>query len=78
MQRLMATMHLSQYIMQPIMILVILLTPPLLMAHSLQQLNLGVLGMAVWVRRWSSSSANRRFTSIGRSACFQVVPAAAW
>ncbi len=46
MQRLMATMHLAQYVVHPIIILVILLTPPLLIAHSLQQLNLGVLGMA--------------------------------
>jgi hypothetical protein len=45
MQRIMATMHLSQYIMQPIMILVILLTPPLLLSQSLQHLNLGVLGI---------------------------------
>jgi hypothetical protein len=45
MQRIMATMHLSQYIMHPVMICVLLLTPPLLMAHSLQDLNLGILGM---------------------------------
>ncbi len=45
MQRIMATMHLSQYIMHPIMIVVILLTPLLLMAHSLQHLNLGLLGI---------------------------------
>jgi cellulose synthase/poly-beta-1,6-N-acetylglucosamine synthase-like glycosyltransferase len=45
MQRVMATMHLSQYIMHPVMIVVLLLTPPLLMAHSLQDLNLGILGM---------------------------------
>jgi hypothetical protein len=45
MQRIMATMHLSQYIMHPIMIVVILLTPPLLLSHSLQHLNLGVLGI---------------------------------
>lgn len=45
MQRIMATMHLSQYIMHPVMIMVLLLTPPLLMAHSLQHLNLGILGL---------------------------------
>ncbi len=45
MQRLMATMHLSQYIMHPIMIIVILLTPPLLIAHSLQHMNFGLIGM---------------------------------
>lgn len=46
MQRLMATMHLSQYIMHPIMIIVILLTPPLLLAHSLQHMNFGLIGVA--------------------------------
>ena len=46
MQRLMATMHLSQYVMHPIMIGVILLTPPLLLAHSLQHLNFSLIGIA--------------------------------
>ena len=46
MQRLMATMHLSQYVMHPIMIVVILLTPPLLLAHSLQHLNFSQIGIA--------------------------------
>ncbi len=46
MQRLMATMHLSQYVMHPIMIVVILLTPPLLLAHSLQHLNFSLIGIA--------------------------------
>lgn len=45
MQKLMATMHLSQYIMQPIMILVILLTPPLILSRSIQDLNLSALGI---------------------------------
>ncbi|MCC6801388.1 MAG: glycosyltransferase [Anaerolineae bacterium] len=45
MQKIMATMHLSQYIMHPIMIVVILLTPPLLLSQSLQHLNLGLLGI---------------------------------
>ncbi len=45
MQRIMATMHLSQYIMHPLMIVVILLTPPLLMANSLHHLNLSALGV---------------------------------
>jgi cellulose synthase/poly-beta-1,6-N-acetylglucosamine synthase-like glycosyltransferase len=44
MQKIMATMHLSQYIMHPIMIVVILLTPPLLMARSLQLLGIVGLG----------------------------------
>jgi cellulose synthase/poly-beta-1,6-N-acetylglucosamine synthase-like glycosyltransferase len=46
MQRLMATMHLSQYIMHPIIVLVILLTPPLLLTHTIQHLNLNLLGIA--------------------------------
>jgi hypothetical protein len=45
MQRLMATMHLSQYIMHPVIVLVILLTPPLLLTHTLQNLNLNILGI---------------------------------
>ncbi len=45
MQRLMATMHLSQYLVHPVIIVVILLTPMLLITQSLQHLNLGVLGM---------------------------------
>jgi cellulose synthase/poly-beta-1,6-N-acetylglucosamine synthase-like glycosyltransferase len=46
MQRVMATMHLSQYIMHPLIVLVILLTPPLLISGSLQHLNLNLLGLA--------------------------------
>jgi len=46
MQRLMATMHLSQYIMHPLIIVVILLTPPLLITGSLQHLNMSLLGLA--------------------------------
>ncbi len=46
MQRIMATMHLSQYIMHPLIVLVILLTPPLLLTHSLEHLNLNLLGLA--------------------------------
>ncbi len=44
-QRVMATMHLSQYILHPITIIVILLTPILLIAGSLQHLNLTLLGI---------------------------------
>ena len=39
-QRLMATLHLCQYIPHPLMILLLLLTPPLLIAHGLQKLPL--------------------------------------
>jgi cellulose synthase/poly-beta-1,6-N-acetylglucosamine synthase-like glycosyltransferase len=45
-QRVMATLHLCQYIPHPLMILLLLLTPPLLISHSLQNLPLGLLGLA--------------------------------
>lgn len=44
-QRVMATLHLCQYIPHPLMIMLLLLSPPLLMAHSLQRLPLGLLGI---------------------------------
>lgn len=44
-QRVMATLHLCQYIPHPLMIMLLLLSPPLLIAHSLQHLPLGLLGM---------------------------------
>jgi len=44
-QRVMATLHLCQYIPHPLMVLLLLLTPPLLIAHSLQRLPLGLLGI---------------------------------
>jgi cellulose synthase/poly-beta-1,6-N-acetylglucosamine synthase-like glycosyltransferase len=45
-QRLMATQHLCQYMPHPFTVLLLLLTPPLLMAHGLQRLPLGLLGLA--------------------------------
>lgn len=44
-QRLMATLHLCQYMPHPLMILLLLLTPPLLLSHALQHLPLGLLGV---------------------------------
>jgi cellulose synthase/poly-beta-1,6-N-acetylglucosamine synthase-like glycosyltransferase len=44
-QRIMATLHLCQYIPHPLMVMMLLLTPPLLIAHSLQKLPLGLLGI---------------------------------
>jgi hypothetical protein len=44
-QKVMATLHLCQYIPHPLMIMLLLLSPPLLMSHSLQHLPLGLLGM---------------------------------
>ena len=44
-QRLMATMHLCQYLVNPVIMLMILLTPPLLFLHAIQHLSLGVLGL---------------------------------
>ncbi len=46
MQRLMATMHLGQYMVHPVIIMLVLLTPPLIQAGTLQTLNLGILGLA--------------------------------
>jgi cellulose synthase/poly-beta-1,6-N-acetylglucosamine synthase-like glycosyltransferase len=44
-QRLMATLHLCQYVAHPLMVVMMLLTPPLLLSHSLQKISLGVLGL---------------------------------
>jgi len=44
-QRVMATLHLCQYIPHPLMVLLLLLTPPLILAHSLERLPLGLLGI---------------------------------
>ncbi|MBL8161816.1 MAG: glycosyltransferase, partial [Anaerolineae bacterium] len=44
-QRLMATLHLCQYLPHPMMILLLLLTPPLLLTAELQQVPLGILGV---------------------------------
>lgn len=46
MQRLMGTMHLCQYLVNPLIIIMLLLTPPLLLTHTLQSLPLGPLGFA--------------------------------
>jgi cellulose synthase/poly-beta-1,6-N-acetylglucosamine synthase-like glycosyltransferase len=43
-QRLMATLHLCQYLPHPMMVLMLLITPPLLISRSLQHLPLGLLG----------------------------------
>jgi cellulose synthase/poly-beta-1,6-N-acetylglucosamine synthase-like glycosyltransferase len=45
-QRWMATMHLGQYMVHPVIILLVLLTPPLVAAGKLQELSLGLLGLA--------------------------------
>jgi hypothetical protein len=42
----MATLHLCQYMPHPLMIMLLLLTPPLMIAHELQNLPLGSLGLA--------------------------------
>jgi cellulose synthase/poly-beta-1,6-N-acetylglucosamine synthase-like glycosyltransferase len=44
-QRIMATLHLCQYLPHPLMLLLLLLTPPLMLAHSLHQLPLAPLGL---------------------------------
>jgi cellulose synthase/poly-beta-1,6-N-acetylglucosamine synthase-like glycosyltransferase len=44
-QRVMATLHLCQYLPHPLMILLLLLTPPLLITHGLEKIPLGLLGM---------------------------------
>ncbi|MDX2139977.1 MAG: glycosyltransferase [Chloroflexota bacterium] len=46
MQRYMATMHLGQYMVHPVIILLVLLTPVLVLAGTLQELQLGLLGFA--------------------------------
>lgn len=45
-QRLMATLHLGQYLVHPVIVLLLLITPPLLVTQSLNQLPLGPLGLA--------------------------------
>lgn len=44
-QRLMATLHLCQYLPHPLMILLLLLTPPLVLWYDLEKLPLGMLGL---------------------------------
>lgn len=44
-QRLMATLHLCQYLPHPLMVLLLLLTPPLLLTHSLEYVSLGWMGL---------------------------------
>jgi cellulose synthase/poly-beta-1,6-N-acetylglucosamine synthase-like glycosyltransferase len=46
MQKLMATMHLSQYLVHPMIMLMLILTPWLLLSNSLQQIALGPLSYA--------------------------------
>lgn len=45
-QRLMATLHLCQYLTAPMVVLLVLLTPPLVAADQMQKLPLGFLGLA--------------------------------
>lgn len=45
-QRFMATLHLCQYMPHPLMIMLLILTPPLLLSKTLQHLPLSVLGVA--------------------------------
>ncbi|MCC6614850.1 MAG: glycosyltransferase family 2 protein [Anaerolineae bacterium] len=45
-QRLMATVHLAQYMVHPLIVLLVVLTPILLLNNQLQSLNLGILGLA--------------------------------
>ncbi len=45
-QRVMATLHLCQYLPHPLMLALLLLTPPLLIAHGLERLPLSLLGLA--------------------------------
>ena len=40
-QKIMAIQHLCQYLPQPLMLILLLLTPPLLLANSLAELPLG-------------------------------------
>ncbi|MBE2184389.1 MAG: glycosyltransferase [Anaerolineae bacterium] len=47
-QRMMATMHLCQYLVHPFIIMMLLITPILLITRSLQSLPLGPLGFA-WI-----------------------------
>ncbi len=45
-QRVMAMLHLGQYLPHPMMLLLLLLTPPLLLTHQLGNLPMGPLGLA--------------------------------
>jgi cellulose synthase/poly-beta-1,6-N-acetylglucosamine synthase-like glycosyltransferase len=45
-QRIMGTIHLCQYMVHPLIVLMLLLTPPLLITQTLQPLPLGPLGFA--------------------------------
>jgi cellulose synthase/poly-beta-1,6-N-acetylglucosamine synthase-like glycosyltransferase len=44
-QRFMATLHLCQYIPHPLMVILLLLTPPLLLTHAIEKLPLSLLGV---------------------------------
>ena len=44
-QRIMATFHLCQYLPHPLMLALLLLTPPLMMTRTMHTLPLGVLGL---------------------------------
>lgn len=44
-QRIMATLHLCQYVPHPLMLSLLLLTPPLMLTNGLHSLPLGVLGL---------------------------------
>lgn len=44
-QRIMATLHLCQYLPHPLMLLLLLLTPPLIAANALRGMPLGPLGL---------------------------------
>lgn len=46
MQRIMGTIHLCQYMVHPLIVLMLILTPPLLLTGSIQRLPLGVLSFA--------------------------------
>ncbi|MBE2269852.1 MAG: glycosyltransferase [Anaerolinea sp.] len=45
MQKLMATMHLAQYLVHPVIIVMILVTPPLLLTGAFKNISLGWLGI---------------------------------
>ena len=45
-QKVMALLHLCQYLPQPLMLALMLMTPPLIVTHSLHRLPLGPLGLA--------------------------------
>ncbi|NWF70543.1 MAG: glycosyltransferase [Chloroflexi bacterium] len=45
-QRLVATLHLCQYLPHPLMVLLLLLTPPLILMDAFEKLPLGPLGLA--------------------------------